>query len=93
MVGVVFGLSMDKFKSDVMIYWMVFEDKDKLGIYIMFGGWYIGVFVEEYEKVNKLMLIIINIGLDLVIMIGVIFELLIMLFGYNELGVVGVIWN
>lgn len=39
------------------------------------------------------MFIIINIGLDLVIVIGMIFELFIILFGYNELWCVGVLCN
>lgn len=92
-VGVVFGSSMDKSKSDVTIHRMVLEDKDKLGIYIMPGGRHIGAFAEEYEKANKPMPITINIGLDPAITIGATFEPPTTPFGYNELGVAGAIRN
>jgi len=92
-VGVVFGSSMDKSKSDVTIHRMVLEDKDKLGIYIMPGGRHIGTFAEEYEAANKPMTITINIGLDPAITIGATFEAPTTPFGYNELGVAGAIRN
>jgi len=92
-VGVVFGSSMDKSKSDVTIHRMVLEDKDKLGIYIMPGGRHIGAFAEEYEAANKPMPITINIGLDPAITIGATFEAPTTPFGYNELGVAGAIRN
>lgn len=44
MMGVVLGLDLEKIMSDVMIYCMVLEDKDMIGMYIMFGGCYIGYF-------------------------------------------------
>ncbi|MFB9768652.1 UbiD family decarboxylase [Lactiplantibacillus modestisalitolerans] len=90
-VGVVFGSSMDKSKSDVTIHRMVLEDKDKLGIYIMPGGRHIGAFAEEYEQANKPMPITINIGLDPAVTIGATFEPPTTPFGYNELGVAGAI--
>lgn len=90
-VGVVYGSSMDKSKSDVTIHRMVLEDKDTLGIYIMPGGRHIGAFAAEYEAANKPMPVTINIGLDPAITIGATFEPPTTPLGYNELGVAGAI--
>lgn len=90
-VGVVYGSSMDKTKSDVTIHRMVLEGKDKLGIYIMPGGRHLGAFAEEYEAANQPMPITINIGLDPAITIGATFEPPTTPLGYNELGVAGAI--
>lgn len=88
-MGVVYGSSRDKSKSDVTIHRMVLLDKDTLGVYIMPGGRHIGHFAEEYEKNNEPMPITINIGLDPAITIGATFEPPTTPLGYNELWVAG----
>lgn len=75
---------------DVIIYCLCVQGWDELLMFFVVGC-YIEVFCQKVEVVGKLLLIIINMGFDLVIYIGVCFEVFIMLFGYNELGVVGVL--
>jgi 4-hydroxy-3-polyprenylbenzoate decarboxylase len=92
-MGVVYGSSPDGQQSDATIHRMVLEDRDTIGMYIMPGGRHLGVFLKEYEALNKPMPITINIGLDPAIPVGVTFEPPATPLGYNELQIAGALRN